>query len=197
MNLSDSPRSYAGLGLDHHCTLQWRHNGCHGVSNHNPHHCLPICLFSRKSKKTTKLCIIGPCAGNSLVTVNSPHKEPVTRKMFPFDDVIIVAKKLTLSWANFCQRVQDIMTTGLGMNSIKGLKLRMISNIVFRWIMSRKWRTGLLNIIWHFECEGSLLSFYGSWQTRVWRLWISTKVVDLVLFQYKTVFPCMGLPSQR
>ena len=28
-------------------------------------------------------------------TVNSPHKWPVTRKMFPFDDVIILRGKLS------------------------------------------------------------------------------------------------------
>ena len=45
--------------------------------------------FRRRSKKTSKLCIIGRWAVNSPGTVNSPHKWPVTRKMFPFDDVIM------------------------------------------------------------------------------------------------------------
>ena len=34
-----------------------------------------------------KLCVTGLCEGNS--PVNSPHKGPVTRKMFPFNDVIM------------------------------------------------------------------------------------------------------------
>ena len=68
-------------------TLQWRHNGRDGVSNHQPHDCLLNRLFQRRSKKTSKLRIIGLCAGNS--PVNSPHKWPVTRKMFPSDDVIM------------------------------------------------------------------------------------------------------------
>ena len=38
-------------------------------------------------RKTSKLRVTGPCVGNS--PVNSPHKEPITRKMFPFDDVIL------------------------------------------------------------------------------------------------------------
>ena len=63
--------------------LQWRHNGLDGVSNHQPHHCLLSRLFGRRSKKTSKLRVIGLCVGNS------PHKWPVTRKMFPFDDVIM------------------------------------------------------------------------------------------------------------
>ena len=44
-------------------------------------------LFGCRSKKTSKLRVTGLCAGNS--PVNSPHKWPVTRKMFPFDDVIM------------------------------------------------------------------------------------------------------------
>ena len=69
--------------------LQWRHNGLGSVSNHQPHDCLLNRLFRRRSKKTTKIRVTGLCAGNSPIPVNSPHKGPVTRKMFPFDDVIM------------------------------------------------------------------------------------------------------------
>ena len=68
--------------------LQWRHNDHDGVSNHQPHGCLLNRSFGRRSKKTSKLRVTGLCAGNSPGPVNSPHKWPVTRKMFPFDDVI-------------------------------------------------------------------------------------------------------------
>ena len=47
------------------------------------------CLFRRRSKKTSKLRVTGLCVGNSPGPVNSPHKWPVTWKMFPFDDVIM------------------------------------------------------------------------------------------------------------
>ena len=70
-------------------TLQWRHNDHNGVSNHQPGGCLLNRLFRRRSKKTSKLCVTGLCAGNSPGPVNSPHKGPVTRKIFPFDDVIM------------------------------------------------------------------------------------------------------------
>ena len=70
--------------------LHWRHNDHDGVSNHQPHDCLPNGLFRHKSKKTSKLRVTGLCVGNSPGPVNSPHKGPVTRKMFPFDDVIMV-----------------------------------------------------------------------------------------------------------
>ena len=69
--------------------LRWRHNDHTGVSNHQPRDCLLNRLFRRRSKKTSKLRVTGLCVGNSPGPVNSPHKGPVTRKMFPFDDVIM------------------------------------------------------------------------------------------------------------
>ena len=45
--------------------------------------------IQRRSKKTSKLRDTSLC-GIYRWTVNSPHKWPVTRKMFPFDDVIMV-----------------------------------------------------------------------------------------------------------
>ena len=72
--------------------LQWRHNGRDCVPNHQPRDCLLNRLFRLRSKKTPKLRVTGLCARNSPVPVNSPHKWPVTRKMFPFDDVIMSAR---------------------------------------------------------------------------------------------------------
>ena len=53
-------------------SLQWRHNGCDGVLNHQPHHCLLSRLFRRRSMKTSKLRVTGLCAGNSPVTGEFP-----------------------------------------------------------------------------------------------------------------------------
>ena len=52
--------------------LRWRHNERDGVSNHQPHGCLLSRLFRRRSKKTLKLHVTGPCEGNSPVTGGSP-----------------------------------------------------------------------------------------------------------------------------
>ena len=52
--------------------IQWCHNEHDGISNHQPHDCLLNCLFGHRSKKTSKLCIIGLCAGNSPVTGEFP-----------------------------------------------------------------------------------------------------------------------------
>ena len=63
-------------------SLQWRHNGLDGVSNHQPRDCLFSRLIRRRSKKTSKLRVTGLCAGNSPVAGEFPaHKWPVTRKI--------------------------------------------------------------------------------------------------------------------
>ena len=72
-----------------HISLRWRHNERDSVSNHQPHGCLLNGLLRRRSKKTSKLLVTGLCVGNSPGPVNSPHKGPVTRKMFPCYDVIM------------------------------------------------------------------------------------------------------------
>ena len=70
-------------------TLHWRHNDHDGVSNHQPHGWLLNRLFWCRTKKTSKLRFTGLCAWKSPGPVNSPRKGPVTRKMLPFDDVIM------------------------------------------------------------------------------------------------------------
>ena len=53
-------------------SLLWRHNGHNGVSNNQPHDCLLHRLFRCRSKKTSKLCVTGLCAGNSPGTGEFP-----------------------------------------------------------------------------------------------------------------------------
>ena len=90
------------LNMSH--ALQGRHNDHDGVSNHQPRGCLLNRLFTRRSKKTSKLRVTGLGAGNSPGPVNSPHKGPVTRKMFPFYDVIMECRPFT---AARCDRVRQ------------------------------------------------------------------------------------------
>ena len=63
---------YAQYLLSGAITLQWRHNGRHNVSNHQPHDCLLNRLFRSRSKKTSKLRLTGLCAGNSPGTGEFP-----------------------------------------------------------------------------------------------------------------------------
>ena len=68
--------------------LQWRYNEHDGVSNHQRLDCLPNRLLKRRSNETSKLRVTGLCEGNLPLTVEFPAQR-VTRKMFPFDDVIM------------------------------------------------------------------------------------------------------------
>ena len=53
-------------------TIQWRHNGHDGVSNHQRLDCLLNLLFRRRSKKTSELRVTCLCEGNSPVTGEFP-----------------------------------------------------------------------------------------------------------------------------
>ena len=68
----------------HTTTLQWRHNESDGVSNHQPHDCLLNRLLCNRL-----LRVIGTCSGTHRWQVKSSAQGQVTRKMLPFDDVIM------------------------------------------------------------------------------------------------------------
>ena len=70
-------------------SLQWCHNERDGISNHRRLDCLLNRLFRCRSKKTSKPRVTDLCEGNSPVTSEFPQKGPVTRKMFPLDDVFM------------------------------------------------------------------------------------------------------------
>ena len=121
--------------------LHWRHNDRDGVSNHQPHDCLLNCLFSRRSKKTSKLRVTGLCVGwpvNSKKTsklrvtglcvgwpVNSLHKGPVTRKMFPFDDVIMPTVRVLLCFVVFRYRSILPISFVIASSSPQGNRVRL------------------------------------------------------------------------
>ena len=85
-----------------HIPLQWRHNGLLGG------------LFGRRSKKTPKLRVTGLCEGNSPVTGEFPHKGPVTRRMFPVDDIFMSSRKM-LSFRWLSARSQCVIN---GINAV-------------------------------------------------------------------------------
>ena len=70
-------------------SLQWRHNGRYSVSNHQPHGCFSIVYSNADQRKHQSSASLAFVRGIHRGPVNSPHKWPVTRKMFPFDYVII------------------------------------------------------------------------------------------------------------
>ena len=98
-------------------TSRWRHNDHDSVSNHQPHGGLLNRYSDADQRKTSKLRVTGLCVGNSPGPVNSPHKGPVTRKMFPFDDVIMKVQAfrvcesfITMSIFNFVFIVTTVVS---------------------------------------------------------------------------------------
>ena len=83
------------LSLSFGSSLQWRHNGFDGVSNRQPH---DYSLFVYQSSAS-----LASVRGIYRWPVNSPHKRPVTREMFPFDDVII--------WYEICGSASNFSTS--------------------------------------------------------------------------------------
>ena len=79
-------------------SLQWRHNGLDGLSNHQSHHCLFSRLFVSRSKKTSKLRITGLCTGNSPRTGEFPAQRPVTRSFDVFFDLRLNKRLSKQSW---------------------------------------------------------------------------------------------------
>ena len=87
-------------------TLQWRHNGHNGISNHQPYYCLLNLLYTgadeRKHQSSASLVFVRRMYQ---WPVNSPHKWPVMWKMFPFDDIIMMYYHQTywecFNWAAF------------------------------------------------------------------------------------------------
>ena len=91
--LYDQPPSpvYKSFNLDwkRFKTLRWRHNGRDSISNHQFRDCLLNRLFRRRSSKDQRSASLAFVWGIHWGPVNCPYKWPVTRKMFPFDDVIM------------------------------------------------------------------------------------------------------------
>ena len=83
-------------------SLLWHHNGRDGVSTHQPHDCL-LNLHSGADRKKSSASLTF-LLGIPRWPVNSPHKWPVTRNMFPFDDVIMYPWlsliSIHLCWSN-------------------------------------------------------------------------------------------------
>ena len=69
-------------------TLHWRHNDHDGADQ-------------RKHQSSASLAFVW---GIHRGPVNSPHKGPVTRKMFPFDDVIMIHINLIFCF-HFCSLI--------------------------------------------------------------------------------------------
>ena len=70
-------------------SLQWRHNEGYGVSNHRRHDFYSSVCSDADQRKHQSSASLAFVKRIRRWPVNSPHIGPVTRKTFPFDDVIM------------------------------------------------------------------------------------------------------------
>ena len=122
-------------------TLQWRHNGGDGVSNHQPHDWLLNRLFMRRSTKTPKLRVTGLCEGNSPVT----GEFPAQRASY--------AENVSIWWRHHEQRLKIYLA-----NVFRRVKFRFIMGTVCGhsspngvWIRHHKSLPGCIEIT-HMTC---------------------------------------------
>ena len=92
-NLS-CPRIYTHLDICFMISMKYNvklglNSECDGISNHQHLLYLLNCLFRCRSKKNQSSKWLAFVRGINWWPVNSPHKGPVMRKMYPFDDVIM------------------------------------------------------------------------------------------------------------
>ena len=133
-------------------SLQWRHNGRDGVSNHQPYDYLLNRLFRHRSKKTAKLRVTGLCAGNSPVTGEFPAQMASNAEIFSIWWRHHVGNRSHSSHrlGIFTTRVLDDRVIILG-NSyhVNGL-VQMTWVLVIDWNQLYEILPWLLSILWAF-----------------------------------------------
>ena len=117
-NRQESLTRINGLTLHYNDVI----NGCHSISNHQPHDCFLKRLFRHRSRKHHRFASLAFVWGIHRRPVNSPHKLPVTRKMFPFDDVIMYLVR-TLICLSYFYIPCDSASTNLEMYFFQGSAL--------------------------------------------------------------------------
>ena len=78
--------------------LRWRHNERDSVSNRQPHDRYSSVLSGVDQRKHQSSASLAFVRGIHRWPVNSPHKCPVTWKIFSFDDVIMAKRPADTWW---------------------------------------------------------------------------------------------------
>ena len=122
--------------------------------------CSKVCSDTdqRKHQSSASLAFV---SGNHRWPVDSPHKGPVTRKMFPFDDV---RNTTVCIFRGKHWRLIDLALTGQGWGL---LKLRSLISPWAKYSISQKCPLGSLNHI-HIWQVSPQLGCGDTWQIWTW-----------------------------
>ena len=151
-------------------TLQWRHNGHNGVSNHQPHGCLLNRLFRRRSKKTSNLRVTGLYVGNSPGTGEFPaqsasyaenvsfwwrHHDTTGTRIFA--SAMAAGKHVLLLVWYFLPREKNVRSLRTRWNRRCGEVMGLWSiDIFIRYFFMIRWILYVLQLITHCHC-----TYYG------------------------------------
>ena len=108
-------------------SLQWRHNGHDGASNHQPHDCLLNHLFRRRKKEASKLRGAGLYEGNYPMTGEFPAQMASN------------AENVSIWWRHHVAVVVNWVFDSVGMN---GIPLVFRDGVVVFWNTPTKY-TGI------------------------------------------------------
>ena len=127
-------RNHLKMTKCYNITLQWCHNGRDGVSNHRHLDCSPTVCSGADQRKHQSCASLTFVRGINRSPVNSPHKGPVTRKIFLFHDVIMICQIESSMKGMIFHRDGLIMFFAFWTNAV----CRLYSTITFRWVSARK-----------------------------------------------------------
>ena len=180
-----------------HWSLLWRHNERDSVSNHRrPIVYSTVCWDADQRKHQCSaswpLCGEFTCHRSP---VNSPHKGSVTRKMFPFDDVIM---KMQMSFAKL--RPSDVTVTMIHPiehdDVIKCKHFPRHRSFVReitgpRWIPSQRPATRSFDVFFDLRLNKRLSeqSICRSFEMPSRSLWRHSNDVELIKLSLKSSFP--------
>ena len=110
LDYSKSPQRggcwWCGISATIKLWLQWHHNEHEGVSDHQPTIVYSTVYSGADQRNHQSSAALAFVRGNHRWKANSPHKGPVTWKMFPFDDVIM--RFLWPFWINIYYTINTI-----------------------------------------------------------------------------------------
>ena len=141
-------------------SLQWRHNECNGVSNHQPDDCLVDRLFRCRSKKTSKLRVTGLCAGHSFVktTTYRHNYKSINVWMLTMISLLLLFSQCPylLQWSlqfressrrhgffctgNCWRRPRNLFTGSLKYRPVQATHSNSFLNKDFLWDTDKNWR---------------------------------------------------------
>ena len=141
--------------------LLWRHNEPDGVSNHQPYDSIVYSGTDQgKHQSSASLAFVRVIHRRP---VNSPHKWPVTRKMFPFDDVI-------MTWHHDMETLLTLLAPCYHKDQVR-------STLMFSLMLAKQTteQTVVMPLVWDTILLN--VNFRASWKSKKWlryqRPWIN------------------------